>query len=233
MAIVGPNGAGKSTLLRLLSSDLHPTGGDILLYGKPMSRYPTRELALKRAVMSQSALVTFEFTAFEVAMMGRYPHQRFGSSARQDDRQIVSQAMQRTETSHLSEQLYPTLSGGESARVTLARVLAQETPLILLDEPTAALDLRHQQVVMKVARQLASDGAGIIAIVHDLNLAAYADQVVMLHHGQVYAEGTPREVLTESIIEDVFNVPVVVMEHPRPNGRGSMPLIVPLEPHGK
>jgi iron complex transport system ATP-binding protein len=231
MAIVGPNGAGKSTLLRLLSGDLHPTSGEIHLDGKRLPDYAPRDLALKRAVMSQSALVTFEFTAYEVAMMGRYPHQRFGTGSRGDDKQIVSDAMQRTETEHLREQLYPTLSGGEAARVTLARVLAQETPLILLDEPTAALDLRHQQVVMKIARELASAGAAILAIVHDLNLAAaHADKVVMLHQGGVYAEGSPREVLTADTIENVFRLPVIVMEHPRPNGHGATPLIVPLSP---
>jgi iron complex transport system ATP-binding protein len=226
LAIVGPNGAGKTTLLRLLSSDLRPTSGDILLDGIGVQHYPARKLALKRAVMAQNAQITFEFTVYEVAMMGRFPH---GGS--HEDEQIVLDALQRTESDHLRERLYPTLSGGEQARVTLARVLAQRTPLLLLDEPTSALDLRHQQIVMRIARDLAANGAAVILILHDLNLAAtHADRVGMLHQGALYAEGKPHDVLTAENIEAVFNLPVHVMPHPNaPNG--DCPLIVPLEPN--
>lgn len=227
LAVVGPNGAGKSTLLKLLSGDLHPTQGDVLLKGKPIKHYPMRELALQRAVMSQRAEVVFDFTAYEVVMMGRYPHHRFGTGVRDHDHEIVREALHKTETEHLSERLYPTLSGGEAARVTLARVLAQRTPLLLLDEPTATLDLRHQQIVLQIVRELAQAGAGIVMILHDLNLAAAgADQVVMLHEGRLYAQGSPREVLTAAQIEAVFHLPVVVTEHPRLD----CPLILPLTP---
>ena len=225
LAIVGPNGAGKTTLLRLLSSDLHPTSGEILLDGIGVQHYSTRKLALKRAVMAQNAQITFEFTAYEVAMMGRFPH---GGS--HEDEQIVLDALHRTESDHLRERLYPTLSGGEQARVTLSRVLAQQTPLLLLDEPTAALDLRHQQIVMRITRELAAAGAAVVLILHDLNLAAtHADRIGMLHKGELYAEGKPKDVFTEASIEAVFNLPVYVMPHPNaPNG--DCPLIIPLEP---
>jgi len=231
LAIVGPNGAGKTTLLRLLSGDLHPSQGQVLIQGVGVAHYPPRQLALKRAVMSQQALVSAAFTVLEVAMMGRYPHQ---DSTQEEDERIVLDALRRTEIDHLRQRLYPTLSGGEQARVTLARVLAQRTPILLLDEPTAALDLRHQQIVMKIARQLATEGAAVILIVHDLNLAAtHADQVAMLHNGRLFLQGAPQEVFTESHLQTIFNLPVRVLPHPNPpDGRAGCPLIVPLEPGG-
>lgn len=226
LALVGPNGAGKSTLLKLLSGDLRPTAGDVRLEGFSVGNYTPRQLALKRAVMTQSALLSFDFSAFEVVMMGRYPH---GGSAL--DEQIAAGAMQQTETEHLAERLYPTLSGGEAARVTLSRVLAQQTKLLLLDEPTAALDLRHQQIVMQLSRALAEAGAAVMAIVHDLNLAAaHADRVLILHEGQVYAQGAPQEVLTEANLERVFNLPVRVIPHPESDPDNPRPLVIPLAP---
>lgn len=230
LAVVGPNGAGKSTLLKLLSSDLRPTSGDILLEGLVLTLHSTSALALKRAVMSQQAIVTAQFTAREVVKMGRYPHHRYGR-ATQDEEKIINQALERTETTHLAERLYPTLSGGEGARITLARVLAQETPLLLLDEPTAALDLRHQQIVMQIARELAERGAAVLLIVHDLNLAsAYAHRIAMLQDGRIFADGTPCEVLTEDNLQTVFNLPVQIMPHPAPP-HDPCPLLIPLQPH--
>jgi iron complex transport system ATP-binding protein len=226
-ALTGPNGAGKSTLLRLLSGELPPTAGVVYLDDKPLNNYKPRELALKRAVMAQRALINFAFTVEEVVMLGRHPHIQRAETER--DHQIVAEALQKTESSHLSDRIYPTLSGGEQSRVTLARVLAQETQLLLLDEPTSALDLRHQQVVMVVARELAARGMSVLAIVHDLNLAAtYADRIGIMHHGYLEAVGTPDEVLTESIITSVFNVPVRVIPHPDLN----CPLVLPLAPNG-
>jgi iron complex transport system ATP-binding protein len=229
VAVVGPNGAGKSTLLKLMSGDLLPTLGGVILDGTLMTLYPPGPLALKRAVMSQQAVITAPFSVRDVVAMGRYPQQRFGS-AQADDEAIITAALAETETLELQERLYPTLSGGEQARVTLARVLAQQAPLLLLDEPTAALDLRHQQLIMRTARRLASEGAGVLMILHDLNLAAaYAHRVVMLQHGQVYQAGPPADVLTEAHIEAVFNLPVRVLAHPHPPMAGQpCPLIVPM-----
>lgn len=225
LALVGPNGAGKSTLLKLLSGDLHPSSGSITLNGTPLKKYRAHELALQRAVMAQNVQVSFEFTVREVVMMGRHPHIRFGSGESKRDADIVQQALDATETAHLSHRFYPTLSGGEQARVTLARVLAQDTPLLLLDEPTAAQDLRHQQLVMGLMKNLTAQGKTVIAIVHDLNLAAvYADKIGIVHQGKLVHPGTPDEVLTEEILESVFALPVRVIDHPARPGKLILPL---------
>jgi iron complex transport system ATP-binding protein len=224
LVLVGPNGAGKSTLLKLISGDLKPTSGEILLDGQPLSQYAPRKLALKRASMSQSSSMPFQFTVYEIVMMGRYPHSRHDH---RNDTKIVDESLRQMEVEHLSERFFATLSGGEGARVTLARVLAQQAPLLLLDEATAALDLRHQQIVMRTARDLAREGAAVILTLHDLNLAAaYAHRIGLLHEGALYAEGTPAEVLTAPNLEAVFNLPVLVTEHPQ----GTHPWIIPLEP---
>lgn len=225
LALVGANGAGKSTLLKLISGELSPTVGSICLNDKPLTAYKPHELALQRAVMAQQLEVSFDFTVQEVVMMGRHPHLRFGSGESRKDAKIVQQAMESTETTYLSRRYYPTLSGGEQARVTLARVLAQAAPLILLDEPTAALDLRHQQLVMGLLKKLTTQGNTVIAIVHDLNLAAgYADKVGIVHQGKLAHLGTPSEVLTEAILEQVFGLPVKVVDHPAREGKLILPL---------
>lgn len=229
VALVGPNGAGKSTLLRILAGEMEPSAGQVFLDDKPLKSYSKRELALRRAVMPQDVLLAFAFTAEEVVMMGRYPHSvnRHGRDGNTpaDDRLIVRRSMEKTETTHLAERLYPTLSGGEQARVTLARVLAQETPVVFLDEPTASLDPRHQHLVMRQARRLADQGGTVLAILHDLNLASmYADQIALLRDGTIQAFGPPAEVLTRSILENVFSAKFQVTQHPF----ASCPLVVSL-----
>jgi iron complex transport system ATP-binding protein len=215
LAIVGPNGAGKSTLLKLLSGDLPPADGDVLLDGRPLAGFGTRDLALRRSVMPQQTLLQFAFTAFEVVLMGRSP--RAGSRRGESDRdyEVVWECMTRTDSASLSGRIYPTLSSGEQQRVTLARVLAQEAPVLLLDEPTASLDIRHQELVMQIAREAASAGGTVLAVVHDLNLAAgYADRVAVLSHGRLAACGAPAEVLTDVLLSDVFQHPITVLKHP-------------------
>ncbi|MCL4875040.1 MAG: heme ABC transporter ATP-binding protein [Anaerolineae bacterium] len=225
LALVGPNGAGKSTLLKLLSHDLHPTDGSVTLNGRNLRKYRAHELALQRAVMAQNIQVSFQFTVEEVVMMGRHPHIRFGSGESRKDAEIVTWAMEATETKHLKHRFYPTLSSGEQARVTLARVLAQDTPLLLLDEPTAALDLRHQQLVMGLLKNGAAQGKTVISIIHDLNLAAaYADKIGIVHQGRLVQLGTPAAVLREDILEQVFALPVKVVNHPVHEGKLILPL---------
>lgn len=213
VAFVGPNGAGKSTLLKVLAGDLQPTNGEVLLDGAPLTGFTKRALALRRAVMPQDVLLGFSFTAEEVVMMGRYPHNPTNQTA--NDRTIVAQTMERTETVALRDRSYPTLSGGEQARVTLARVLAQETPIMFLDEPTASLDPRHQHLVMGIAREAAQNGAAVVAVLHDLNLVSlYADRVIILEGGRIRANGSPGQVLTPTILESVFGTQFQVIEHP-------------------
>lgn len=221
-ALIGPNGAGKSTLLKLLAGDAAPSAGEILLADKPLRTYSKEELALKRAVMPQDVVMSLAFTAEEVVAMGRYPHIASNGSrgAREgngsiDHAGVVRESMDATESSHLRERLYPTLSGGEQARVTLARVLAQETPIVFLDEPTASLDPRHQHLVMRLARRIAQDGGTVLAVLHDMNLAStYADDVVLLSRGRVRAHGSPTDVLKPAVLEEVFQAKFHVTDHP-------------------
>ncbi len=225
VVLVGANGAGKTTMLRLIAGELRPSAGQISIRGRQLDRYRMRDLALERAVMRQHIYMSFDFTTYEVVMMGRHPHIRSGET--QTDRQVVSDVLDKTETTHLSDQFYATLSGGEKARVTLARVLAQQTPILLLDEPTGAMDLRHQQLTMQLARAVADEGGAVLAVLHDLNLAAmYADRMGLMQHGELVALGEPRAVLNAENIQSVFNLPVHIMEHPNQK----CPLIVPLMP---
>src|SRR5690625_2407793 len=169
IALVGPNGAGKSTLLRLLSGEYVPSEGWVKLHDKPLAAYSNLELARQRAVMPQDISLTFTYTAQDVVAMVRYPYE---GQQRLNDDALIRQCMEQTDTWHLAQRLYPTLSGGEQARVTLARVLAQQTPVVLLDEPTASLDPHHQHRVLSVARSIARRGGVVLTILHDLNLAS-------------------------------------------------------------
>jgi heme transport system ATP-binding protein len=220
VALVGPNGAGKSTLLAALAGDIDLASGRILLDGRDITTYRPRELAVRRAVLPQQTIIQFAFTAREIVEMGR-------SALDGDDIDdaVIDRVMRDTDSLEIAHRIFPTLSVGEQARVSLARVLAQETPLLLLDEPTAALDLRHQQMIMELARALADQGAAIAIILHDLNLAsAFADAVVLMKAGRVMAIGSPEATLTESLLSGVFDCHVSVMRHPDTGG----PLILPI-----
>ncbi len=220
LAILGPNGAGKSTLLAALAGDLSLGEGAILLDDRPLPRLKPIELARRRAVLPQQTFIQFAFTAREVVEMGRS-----AIDPGAVDQTIVDRVLRDTEAYELQHRVFPTLSVGEQTRVSLSRVLAQETPFLLLDEPTAALDLRHQQLVMELARDLASRGAALIVVMHDLNLAsAYADRILMLRNGRAAALGTPSETLTEPLLSDIFGCRVSVMPHPETG----LPLILPM-----
>jgi iron complex transport system ATP-binding protein len=220
VALVGPNGAGKSSLLRALAGDVTPTSGRVLLDGRPVDDYHPRDLALKRAVLPQQTVLQFAFSVREVVEMGRGPRRLDDAAG-----SIVVESLRRTDTLHLAERIYPSLSGGEQARVTLSRVLAQETPILLLDEPTASLDLHHQQMVMEVARELAAGGASVLAILHDLNLAAgYADRIGVMREGWLAKIGTPWETFTEELLSEVFACPIAVAPHPSRD----CPLVIPV-----
>ena len=216
LAIVGPNGAGKSTLCGLLAGDLEPTGGDAEVCGFPVRGMKPAPLARLRSMLSQHTYLRFPFTVREVAMMGRHPHVSRWRSPSESDYALAESAMESAQVLHLADRIYPTLSGGEQRRVSLARVLAQDTPVVLLDEPTAALDIGHQQLVMSLCRRLAADGRAVLAVLHDLNLAgAFADRVMVMSEGEVVASGAPEEVLCPELLSDVFNQPVMVVPHPQ------------------
>ncbi|MEU8762918.1 heme ABC transporter ATP-binding protein [Streptomyces sp. NPDC048659] len=214
LALVGPNGAGKSTLLAALAGDLAPDAGEVRIAGRPAGAWSAAELALRRAVLPQDAALSFPFPVAEVVRMGRAPWT--GTAGEADDEAAVAEALALTETAEFAARPFPALSGGERARVALARVLAQRTGLLLLDEPTAALDLRHQELVLGVCRARAAAGVAVVAVLHDLGLAAaYADRVAVLHEGRIAAAGPPAEVLGGELLSRVYRQPVEVFPHPR------------------
>ncbi|MEV7420786.1 heme ABC transporter ATP-binding protein [Streptomyces sp. NPDC089919] len=222
LALVGPNGAGKSTLLGVLAADLVPDEGGLLLYGRPAGRWPAAELALRRAVLPQANTLAFPFTVEEVVRMGRAPWG--GTEQEAEDEEAVAEALAVTETAGFADRPFGALSGGEQARVALARVLAQRAPLLLLDEPTGALDLRHQELVLGVCRQRAAAGRAVVVVLHDLGLAAaYADRAVVLAQGRVAACGPPAEVFRPDLLSRVYRHPVEVFPHPRT----AVPLVLP------
>ena len=212
-ALVGPNGAGKSTLFGVLAGDVAPAAGVVELDGAPLRGIPPRELARRRAVLLQTNAVSFPFTVEQVVRMGRTPWAR--TPAEDDDDRVVAAAMAETDVAGLAARSYPSLSGGERARVSLARVLAQATDVLLLDEPTAALDLRHQEDVLRVARARAAAGAAVAIVLHDLNAAlGHADRTTLLSGGRVVASGPPAEVLTADRVAAVYDQAVDVFPHP-------------------
>ncbi|PQZ53894.1 MULTISPECIES: heme ABC transporter ATP-binding protein [unclassified Microbacterium] len=212
-ALVGPNGAGKSTLFGVLSGDVAAQAGKVELDGRPIDRVKPRILAQQRAVLLQENTVTFPFSAEQVVRMGRTPWAR--TPASEDDDELVSAAMVQTEVTALKARAVPSLSGGERARVALARVIAQSTAILLLDEPTAALDLKHHEDVMRLIRGRADAGIAVAIVLHDLNAAlAHADRVTLLADGRVAATGTAAEVLTAERIEQVYGQAVDVFPHP-------------------
>lgn len=227
VVLVGPNGAGKSTLMGVLAADLAPASGTASLDGRPVNGWGVRELAMRRAMLLQRIEISFPFSVLDVVRMGRSPWA--GTRAEDDDDQAVAAAMADTDVTDLAEREYPSLSGGERARAALARVLAQGTGILLLDEPTAALDLQHQEIVMGVARARAALGTAVVVVAHDLALAAaWADRVVMLERGRLVADGPPQEVLTAELLSRVYRTPVEVIAHPATGA----PIILPRRDQG-
>ena len=222
VAVVGPNGAGKSTTVGLLAGDLPCAAGEVRLHGRPVGRWRPLERAVRRAVLPQHTTVAFPFTVAEVVAMGRAPWA--GTPFALDDEAAVASAMAATGVTGFADRAFGTLSGGERARVALARVLAQRAPLLLLDEPTAALDLRHQDLVMKVAAEHARTGGGVLVVLHDLNLAAlHADRLAVIADGEVVACGPPAEVMDPGLLSEVYQREIDVVAHPRTG----TPLVLP------
>lgn len=223
VALVGPNGAGKSTLLAALAADLPAGSGEVRIDGRPAAAWSAPELALRRSVLPQSAALSFPFPVEDVVRMGRAPWA--GTEREDEDDAAVAAAMAATEVTRFAGRPFSALSGGEKARVALARVLAQRAPLMLLDEPTAALDLRHQELVLRICRDRAAAGDAVVVVLHDLGLAAaYADRAAVLHAGRIAELGPPDEVFGGELLGEVYRQPVEVFPHPR-TGR---PLIVPV-----
>ncbi|HHY59022.1 MAG TPA: heme ABC transporter ATP-binding protein [Clostridia bacterium] len=212
VTIVGPNGSGKSTLLKNLSAVLAPEAGQVFLDGEALYRVPPKELAKKLAVVPQETAVQFPFTVMEAVMMGRMPHQKRFQGETEEDLAVVKRALERTHTWHLRDRPITELSGGERQRVIVARALAQEPKVLLLDEPTAHLDLQHQMELLNLLKEINEESrVTVLAVLHDLNLAAqYSKYVILLHQTRIFAAGAPEEVLTAQNIREVYGMEVVI-----------------------
>jgi len=213
--LIGANGAGKSTLLRALGG-LVPFSGDVLLDGRPLSAWKPRDMAREVAFMAQDTHMSFAFTAEEVVRMGRHPHaDAFGTADSERDLRIVRDAMDRAGCTEHAMKPVTALSGGERQRVMLARVLAQDTPILLLDEPTASLDIHHALSVYGLARELTAEGRAVVAVLHDLRAAArFCHRLLLMRDGAIVAAGDPEEVLHEGHIAYAFQVSAHTFRNP-------------------
>ncbi|WP_458187392.1 ATP-binding cassette domain-containing protein [Haladaptatus sp. NG-WS-4] len=236
VGLVGPNGAGKTTLLRTMNGVLSPDSGRVLVGGDDVSSLSSKEASRRVATVPQDTSLSFDFPVRDVVAMGRNPyHSRFGgrvempvadgaggsladtngTNAGATDGEVVERAMERTEVARFSDRPITAVSGGERQRVLLARALAQDTPVLLLDEPTASLDINHQVRTLELVRELVREGKTVVAAIHDLNLAAhYCDDLLLLDSGSVLSSGPPTEVLAEDTLREAFDARAVVSRHP-------------------
>lgn len=220
LGILGPNGSGKSTLLKLLARVLRPRNGTVELFGNPLPLLSQAEVARRVALVPQETLQIFPFTIGEMVLMGRFPHHRGWGGWHwedSDDRQIAHMAMEDLDVAHLGARLVTDVSGGERQRAVIARALTQQPQVLLLDEPTAFLDLHHQLDIARILRRLNRErGLTVILVSHDLNLASqYCDRLMLLHHGQIVEVGTPRDILRPDLLESVYGCRVLVDGHPQ------------------
>ena len=226
IGVIGPNGSGKSTLLRSISRILRPKVGTVLLNHTDVYALSSKEVAKKLAVVSQDNVINFAFTALDIVLMGRTPHQGRFELEGERDISIARKAMELTNTWHLSERPITELSGGERQRVIIARALAQEPRILLLDEPTSNLDINHQIEILDIIKRLTrTEGLIVISVFHDLNLASrYCDLLALLDHGKVTSVGPPEMVLTAENIKKTYHTDVLVKRHPVTNSLYIIPL---------
>jgi iron complex transport system ATP-binding protein len=213
--LLGPNGCGKTTLLRLLAGVLRPSQGTVALQGRPLRDFPRRELARQLAVVPQETHPAFDYTVLEMTLMGRHPHLGLMQLEGPDDIAIAEESLAATGTADFAHRPFATLSGGEKQRVVIASALAQSPSVLLLDEPTASLDLAYQLEVASLLSRLNQErGVTMVIATHDLNLAAaLCDSLVLLRAGRVLAQGSPRDVLTGPLVQQLYNVEADVRFH--------------------
>ncbi len=223
--IVGPNACGKSTLLRGLARLLRPTAGQVLLDGRDIHAYRTKEVARRVGLLPQTSIAPDGITVADLVTRGRHPHQSAFQQWSRADEDAVTGAMAATGVTELSHRRVDELSGGQRQRVWVAMALAQETGLLLLDEPTTFLDIAHQFELLELFRELNLGGRTIVAVLHDLNQASrYASHVIAMSEGRIAAQGAPADVITAELVHDVFGLPAHVI----PDPVAGTPLVVPL-----
>ena len=231
-AVIGPNGAGKSTLLHLLAGDIVPSGGSVWYGANALSTISLQARSKLRAVLDASREPDIAFTVEQVVAMGRFPH-RFDSRTQDNsDDAAITDAMEALDLDSLRYRQVRSLSGGEQQRVAIARVLAQQAQIVLLDEPTTALDIGHQATVMAHIERLRTRGHSVVAVLHDLNMASAFDTVLLLRNGSIVASGAPREVLTSADLTRAYGHPIDVAEHPSSGGLLILPRVTPPHLHG-
>lgn len=225
-AIIGPNGCGKSTLLRTLSRLMKPLNGQVWLDGEQIERYATKEVARRIGLLPQNASAPGDITVQELVSRGRYPHQPLFTRWREEDERAVSRAMKATGIEALASQSVDTLSGGQRQRAWIAMVLAQETSILLLDEPTTWLDISHQIDLLELLSALnEQQGFTLAAVLHDLNQACrYANHIIALREGVIVAQGDPKEIVTAELIERIYGMRCMIIDDPV----AGTPLVVPL-----
>ncbi|MGH3243707.1 MAG: ABC transporter ATP-binding protein [Spirillospora sp.] len=222
--IVGPNACGKSTLLRALARILKPSAGTVVLDGRPIASWPAKKLARTLGLLPQSSIAPEGITVADLVARGRYPHQSLLRQWSAEDERVVAGSMAATGVADLAGRAVDELSGGQRQRVWIAMVLAQQTPLLLLDEPTTYLDIAHQIEVLDLCARLHEEGRTVVAVLHDLNHAArYATHLIAMREGRIVAEGDPCAVVTSELVEDVFKLPCRVIDCPETG----TPLVVP------
>jgi iron complex transport system ATP-binding protein len=216
LGLVGPNGSGKSTVVRVMSHVLRPRGGEVLLDGRDMYHMRTADVARRVAIVPQDSAFHFDYSVLEVVLMGRSPHMGRFALEGAGDYAAVERAMQLTGIAHLAQRPVTNTSGGERQRVAIARALAQGPQLLILDEPTAHLDINHQIEVLDLVRTLNRDqGVAVLVVMHDLNLAAqYCERMLLLHHGRLLAQGPAQEVITAQHVRQAYGAEVTVKRHP-------------------
>ncbi|GAB2706433.1 ABC transporter ATP-binding protein [Nocardia thraciensis] len=224
--VIGPNACGKSTLLRALARLLTPESGAVLLDGKPITAYPPKEVARRIGLLPQTSTAPDGIRVADLVARGRYPHQSLLRQWSRADEKAVAAAMAATGVTELSARAVDELSGGQRQRVWIAMVLAQDTPVILLDEPTTYLDIAHQIQLLDLCRALQRDsGRTVVAVLHDLNHAfRYADHLVAMKEGRVVAAGAPRQIVTAELVREVFDLGCRIVDDPETGA----PLVVPL-----
>nr|WP_307789094.1 ABC transporter ATP-binding protein [Glycomyces salinus] len=222
--IIGPNACGKSTLLKALARMLKPAAGRVVLDGKDIHSQPTRAVARRLGLLPQSPIAPDGITVADLVARGRYPHQGILKQWSAEDERVVGEAMEATDVTDLASRGVDELSGGQRQRVWIAMVLAQQTPLLLLDEPTTYLDITHQMEVLDLCGKLHRSGRTLVAVLHDLNQAArYATHLIAMRDGAVVAEGAPAEIVTAEAVEKVFDLPCRIIEDPET----ATPLVIP------
>jgi ABC-type cobalamin/Fe3+-siderophores transport system ATPase subunit len=228
-ALIGPNGSGKSTLLRALSRLLKPKTGDVILDGKAISSYSTKEVARRLAILPQVLISPESINVGELFAYGRFPQRRSIAGMRDEDRQAIDWALEVTRTTELRDRPVDHLSGGQRQRAWIALVLAQGTDLILLDEPTTFLDIAYQLEVLELLKHLnQAEGKTVVMVLHDINTACeYSHQLFALREGKLIAQGDPREVLNAELIRNVFGIDAHILEHPTSGAPMCVPIAAP------